>query len=263
MSKKIVWDEVGERLYETGLDRGVLYPLSSDGKYTPGVGWNGLTNVSESPSGAEATKLYADNTKYLNLYSAEEFGATLQAYMYPKEFESCDGSADLAPGVSVGQQSRKTFGLSYRTLVGNDIDGQDHGYKLHLIYGCMASPSEKSYQSVNDSPEAISFSWTITTTPVNVSGLKPTATLIIDSTAVNAGKLEKLEKILYGQDVEAYDSSKTYEVGDLVTNGDATYKCITAVSSPEDFTEEKWEVTTDADPRLPLPDEVAKIFAEG
>lgn len=196
------WDESGERLFETGVDRGVLYPYNSESKkYTPGVAWNGLTAVTESPSGAEATKLYADNTKYINLYSAEEFGATVEAYMYPKEFEACDGSATIAKGATAGQQTRKTFGLCYRTLLGNDTDGQDHGYKLHLIYGCMASPSEKAYQTVNDSPEAITFSWELTTTPVNVGdNFKPTSTIIVDSTQCDKAKLAALEAILYGSE---------------------------------------------------------------
>lgn len=201
---KLVWDAAGERTYETGVDRGVLYPINKSGKYTPGVAWNGLTSVSESPSGAEATALYADNTKYLNLYSAEEFGATIEAYTYPKQFEACDGSAELVTGAIIGQQSRKVFGLCYRTKIGNDVDGEDHGYKLHLIYGCMASPSEKSYSTVNDSPEAITFSWEVTTTPVTIptelGEFKPTATVIVDSTLVEASKLKALEDKLYGTD---------------------------------------------------------------
>lgn len=200
---KIVWDSTGDRLYETGVDRGVLYPINSSGAYTPGVAWNGLTGITESPSGAEATALYADNIKYLSLYSAEEFGATIEAYTYPKEFESCDGSAEIGAGVVIGQQTRKVFGLCYRTLIGNDVDAQDHGYKLHLIYGCMASPSEKGYQTVNDSPEAITFSWEVTTTPVNVTGFKPTASLIIDSTKIKKAALESIEDILYGKDETA------------------------------------------------------------
>lgn len=195
---KLVWDDTGNRLYETGVDRGVLYPIQEGGQYTKGVAWNGLTNVTESPSGAEATALYADNIKYLNLYSAEEFGATIEAYTYPDEFAECDGSANLATGVSIGQQSRKLFGLSYRTVLGNDVDGNDHGYKLHLIYGAMASPSEKSYASINDSPEAITFSWELTTTPVSVSGFKPTASITIDSTKADPECLAALEAALYG-----------------------------------------------------------------
>lgn len=198
------WDTTGNRLYETGVDRGVLYPINTEGKYTPGVAWNGLTSISESPSGAEATALWADNTKYLNLYSAEEFGATVEAYTYPDEFAACDGSAEIEKGVLIGQQSRKVFGLAYRTKIGNDVDGEAHGYKLHLIYGCMASPSEKSYSTVNDSPEAITFSWTLTTTPVSVSAVdgkefKPTASLVVDSTKVSKENLAKLEDILYGK----------------------------------------------------------------
>ena len=197
---KIVWDESGKRFYETGVDHGVLYVLDSTGKYSNGVAWNGLTAVTESPSGAESTPLYADNIKYLNLMSAEEFGATVEAYTYPDEFAECDGSADIATGVTIGQQSRKVFGLCYRTKVGNDVDGEDHGYKLHIIYGCQASPSEKAYATVNDSPEAVTFSWEVTTTPVNVTGFKPTASLVIDSRTANATDLASLEEVLYGKD---------------------------------------------------------------
>jgi hypothetical protein len=193
----LVWDQTTQKLYETGVDRGVLYPVSNNA-YGTGVAWNGLTAVNESPSGAEPSDIYADNTKYLTLRSAETFGATIEAYTYPDEFAECDGSAVVATGVTIGQQPRKSFGLCYRTLVGNDTDGQDHGYKLHLIYGCTASPSEKSYQTVNDSPEAITFSWEVSTTPVNVEGHKPTAQLIVDSTKVDAAKLATLEAQLYG-----------------------------------------------------------------
>lgn len=195
---KLVWDKTGEKFYETGISNGVLYPINAQGNYTPGVAWNGLTSVSESPSGAEPNALYADNIKYLNLYSAEEFGATLEAYTYPDEFAACDGSANIAAGVKLGQQSRKTFGLAYKTLFGNDVAGQDYAYKLHLIYGCMASPSEKQYQTVNDSPDAITFSWEISTTPVNVTGFKPTSCITIDSEKVPADKLAALEDILFG-----------------------------------------------------------------
>lgn len=193
----LVWDQTTQKLYETGVDRGVLYPVSNNA-YGTGVAWNGLTAVNESPSGAEPSDIYADNTKYLTLRSAETFGATIEAYTYPDEFAECDGSAVVATGVTIGQQPRKSFGLCYRTLVGNDTDGQDHGYKLHLIYGCTASPSEKSYQTVNDSPEAITFSWEVSTTPVNVKGHKPTAQLIVDSTKVDKAKLDTLEAQLYG-----------------------------------------------------------------
>lgn len=195
---KLVWDKTGERLYETGVSHGVLYVQDSTGAYPTGVAWNGLTAVTESPSGAEATPLYADDIKYLELRSAEEFGATIEAYTYPKEFEACDGSAELAEGVTIGQQDRKTFGLCYRTIVGNDVKKNDLGYKLHLIYGATASPSEKGYQTVNDSPEAITFSWEVTTTPINVDGFKPTSSLTIDSTKVDKSKLDALEAKLYG-----------------------------------------------------------------
>lgn len=214
---KLVWDKTGERLYETGVKQGVLYLLGSTGTYTKGVAWNGLTNVTESPSGAEATPLYADDIKYLNLMSTEELGGTIEAYTYPDEFAECDGSASLADGVYIGQQARKTFGFCYRTTLGNDVDNNNYGYKLHLVYGALASPSEKAYSTINDSPEAITFSWEFSTTPVNVTGHKPTASITIDSTKVDAAKLAELETILYGD--------------------------------------------TEAEARLPLPDEVAEIFA--
>ena len=214
---KIVWDQTGERLYETGVKQGVLY-IPASGVYSKGVAWNGLTAVTESPSGAEATALYADDIKYLNLMSNEEFGCTIEAYTYPDEFAVCDGSASLAKGVSIGQQPRKTFGLCYRTTLGNDTDGNDHGYKLHMVYGCLAAPSEKAFSTINDSPEAITFSWEVSTTPVNVAGHKPTAHLEIDSTKADPVKLAALEDILYGKD--------------------------------------------EAEPRLPLPDEIVRLMAE-
>lgn len=198
---KLVWDKTGDRLYETGVKNGVLY-IPTSGVYSKGVAWNGLTAVTESPSGAEATALYADDTKYLSLMSAEEFGATIEAYTYPDEFAACDGSAELTDGVMIGQQKRSTFGLCYKTTIGNDTDGNDHGYKLHIIYGAQAAPSEKAYATINDSPEAITFSWEITTTPVNVTGAKPTASLVIDSTKADPSKLAALEDILYGKDGE-------------------------------------------------------------
>ena len=221
---RIVWDKTGERYYETGVKQGVLYPIQTDGKYTKGDAWNGLTAVTESPSGAEATPLYADDIKYLNLISNEEFGCTIEAYTYPDEFAECDGSAALAAGVMIGQQKRKPFGLSYRTAFGNDVDGTDHGYKLHLVYGCLAAPSEKAYATINDSPEAITFSWEVTTTPVSVTGFKPTSQITIDSTKVKPEKLTALEDILYGKDGES---------------------------------------ETATEPRLPLPDEIATLFSEG
>lgn len=193
----ISWDETGEKLYETGVDHGVLYPMGSNG-YGEGVAWNGLTTVTESPSGAEPTTLYADNIKYLEIRSAEEFGGTIEAYTYPDEWAECDGSAELATGVYGGQQPRKVFGLCYRTILGNDTDLNDHGYKLHIVYGCTASPSERSYATVNDSPEAITFSWEFTSVPVPVTGHKPVSCLTIDSTKVDATKLGTLESILYG-----------------------------------------------------------------
>lgn len=197
---KLIWDNTGERTYETGVNQGVLYPQGDGGTYPTGVAWNGLTAVTESPSGAEPTPLYADNIKYLNLISNEEFGATIEAYTYPDEFAQCDGSAEISTGVMIGQQSRKAFGLAYKTTIGNDTDGIDYGYKLHIIYGAMASPSEKGYATINDNPEAITFSWELTTTPVPISGFKPTASITIDSTKTAADKLKALEDILFGAD---------------------------------------------------------------
>lgn len=222
---KLVWDKTGEHYYETGVKNGVLYPMSASGTYPKGVAWNGLTAITESPSGAEATALYADDIKYLNLMSNEEFGATVEAYTYPDEFAECDGSASLTEGVYIGQQARKTFGLCYRTTLGNDSKGNDYGYKLHIIYGAMASPSEKAYSTINDSPDAITFSWELSTTPVAVANFKPTASLTIDSTKVDSEKLAKLEEILYGKDGTGEDLS-----------------------------------TGAVDPRLPLPDEIANIM---
>ena len=213
---KIVWDKVGERFYETGVKKGVLFPFVG-GTYSTGVAWNGLTNVTESPSGAEATPLYADNIKYLNLMSTEEFGGTIEAYTYPDEFAQCDGSAELASGVSIGQQSRVPFGFSYVTQIGNDTEFAEHGYKLHIVYGALASPSEKAYGTINNDPEAITFSWEFTTTPVEVTGHKPTALVTIDSRKVDAEKLAQLEDMLYG--------------------------------------------SADKEPTLPLPDEIAAMFA--
>lgn len=199
----LTWDDVGKRFYEAGVDKGVLYIPNASGVYNAGFAWNGLTTVTESPSGAEATPLFADNIKYLNLVSAEEFGATIEAYTYPDEFAQCDGTAVPEPGVMVGQQGRKMFGLSYRTRVGNDVDGADHAYKLHLIYGAQAAPSEKAYGTINDSPEAITFSWEVTTTPVAVTDLKPTAQIVIDSREVDPAALSDLEDLLYGAGIVA------------------------------------------------------------
>lgn len=201
---KLEWDKIGERFYETGVSKAVLY-LQKNGKYPKGVAWSGISSVSQSPSGAEETAIYADNQKYLSLFSAEDLGATVNAYYYPPEFAECDGSAEIAPGVMAGQQTRKPFGLCYQTKLGNDEEGDDYGYKIHIIYGAKASPSDREYETINDSPSAIEFSWELTTTPVNVPGFKPTSHLEIDSTKVSAEKLAALEDILYGTQDE--DSS--------------------------------------------------------
>jgi hypothetical protein len=199
---RLVWDNAGERLFETGVKNGVLYVQDEDGTYMDGVVWNGLTAITESPSGAEETPLYADDIKYVVFYSNEEFGATIEAYTYPEEFEQCDGSAQLGAGVTVGQQARRSFGLVYKTAIGNDIQGQDLGYKIHIIYGAKAAPSEKAYATINDSPEAITFSWELSTVPVNVAGLKPTSTVVIDSTKCNSETLAIIEDKLFGSDEE-------------------------------------------------------------
>lgn len=214
---KLTWDNTGERLYETGVKQGVLYLLDETGAYKNAVAWNGLTAVTESPSGAEATALYADDIKYLSLMSAEEFGATIEAYTYPEEFGQCDGSASLATGVYIGQQARKTFGMCYKTTLGNDVKGNDYGYKLHIIYGAKAAPSEKAYATINDSPEAITFSWEITTTPVNVAGFKPTASIVIDSTKADPTCLAALEAKLYGGDASEAELPLPDEVKTLMT----------------------------------------------
>lgn len=223
---RLVWDKESERTYETGVNQCVLYPKDTTGNYGTGVVWNGITAVTESPSGAEATALYADNIKYLNLRSAEEFGGTIEAYTYPDEFAECDGSAELAPGIYVGQQTRKMFGLCYKTVLGNDTQGESYGYKLHILYGCNVSPSERAYNTINDSPDAITFSWELSTTPVNVPNLKPTACLTIDSTKVDKEKLKDLEDILYGTDAVGEGSTAT-------------------------------------DAKLPSPSEIAALFAAG
>lgn len=215
---KLVWDAVGERYYETGVKKGVLYVMEG-GTYGKGVAWNGLTAVTETPSGAEATPLYADDIKYLNLMSNEEFGGTIEAYTYPDEFKACNGEGELAAGVSIGQQTRKAFGFCYRTVLGNDVDENDHGYKLHLVYGAKASVSEKAYSTINESPEPITFSWEFTTTPVEVDGFKPTSIVTIDSTKVDASKLAALEAKLYGSEDEEPALPLPSEVATMLAAG--------------------------------------------
>lgn len=233
MAYALEWDKTGEKFYETGTRMGVLYPKNDSGQYGDGVAWNGLTAVTESPSGAEETKLFADDQKYLSLFSAEEFGATVEAYTYPDEWAECDGSAEIATGVYAGQQARKGFGLCYRTVLGNDEQGEGFAYKLHLVYGGMASPSEKSYATINDSPDAVQFSWEITTTPINLpGGLKPTSILTIYSNKISAEKLSQIEQILYGTAAVEADPQNNIEAAEAVA------------------------------PRLPLPEEVISIIGK-
>lgn len=216
---KLTWDDTGKRFYETGVKKGVLYPQEASGTYPKGVAWNGLTAVTESPSGAEASPFYADDIKYLNLRSAEDFGGTIEAYTYPPEFGACNGEAELAPGVVMGQQKRKAFGFCYRTILGNDTEEDSYGYKLHLVYGATASPSEKGYTSVGESTEPIAFSWEFTTTPVSMDGYKPTASLTIDSTLVDEAKLKALEDILYGTESEEARLPLPSEIAELFAAG--------------------------------------------
>lgn len=268
---KLAWDQIGERVYETGVDHGVIYPFDkTTKKYNNPVAWNGLTAVTESPSGAEPSPLYADNIKYLNLISAEEFGATVESYTYPDKFADLDGTAEIAKGVRVGQQARGTFGMSYRTTVGNDTENEEYGYKIHLIYGATATPSEKGYNTRNDSPDAITFSWTLNTVPVDVPGLKPTASLTIDSTKVDKAKLTQLENILYGttaaEAVYAVFTGDTFETGvDYYTKSGVTYAKTTDTTpdSSKTYYTLVSEATEDTEGYLPLPAEVAAIFAEG
>ena len=263
---KLAWDLTGQHLYETGTDQCVVYPAASDGTYPEGVAWNGVTGWTESPSGADETALYADNIKYLSLRSAEEFGATLTAYTYPDEFGKLDGSDTPLAGVKIYQQARKSFGLAIRTLIGNDIDSNDHGYMLHLVYGLTASPSERAYSTVNDSPEAIEFSWELKSVPVTVTGYKPTSVITIDSTKVSPKRLADLEDVIYGttagdryflSDDTTVDNEKTYY---KLENG--TYSAVTPESgdNPKTLGWYEKKVVTDTTARLPLPDEVIAIL---
>lgn len=216
---KLVWDQIGERFYETGVKKGVLYVQEGSGAYSKGVAWSGLTAVTESPSGAETTALYADDTKYISLVSNEDFGATIEAYTYPDEFKACNGEASLVEGIVIGQQARRPFGFCYTTTLGNDTEGTEHGYKIHLIYGAVAAPSERAYATINDSPEAITFSWEVTTTPVTVNGFKPTSHLEIDSTKVDAAKLAVLEAKLYGSESEEASLPLPDEIATMFAQG--------------------------------------------
>lgn len=257
---RVEWDKSSERKYETGINQVVLYVWNAT-KYGSGVAWNGITGITESPSGAENTDLYADNIKYLSMISAETLGATIEGYMYPDEFAECDGSVSPVTGMNIGQQARKSFALCYKTIVGNDTEGEAYGYKLHLLYGCKASPSERPYQTINDSPEANSMSWEVNTTPVNVAGYKPTALVTIDSTAVNnPAKMAEIEAYLYG--VDEFSATKTYAVGEYVVEDEKVYKCTTAVTVAGAFDESDWTEQTGmtGEPTLILPDDVIRIL---
>lgn len=265
---KLIWDKSGEKTYETGVDHGILF-VNDKGTYGKGIAWNGLTAVTESPSGAEASAIYADNIKYLNLYSAEEFGATIEAYTYPDEWAECDGSASIATGVTIGQQERKSFAFAYRTKLGNDLEGDAYGEKLHIIYGCRASTSERGYQTVNDSPEAITFSWEITTTPINVEGFKPTANVIIDSTKTDETKYKRILAILEGAEdtytkttSEPEDWATNYT--DYYTKDGNTYTPVPEGSgAPTWAADTYYSKTAGADSRLLLPDEIIDLMSEG
>lgn len=264
---KLVWDASGAHIYETGVKNGVLYLLSTtgatSGTYPQGVVWNGLTSISESPEGADANDMYADDQKYLSIRAAEDFKGTINAYTYPEEFGECNGELEIATGVVVGQQARKTFGLAYKTTLGNDIANNDYGYKLHLVYGATVSPSQKEYATINDSPEAIEFSWEFKTIPVNVPNMKPSAIMTIDSTKADVTCLKTLEAVLFG--TEEFSASSTYALGDLVEHTESNvaklYKCTTAVTSAAAWDASDWTEVGTAGARLPLPAEVIALMA--
>ena len=259
----IIWDDAQNRLYETGIDHVVLYKPNQSGVYSTGVAWNGVTALNENPSGADPTDLWADNIKYLSIRAAEQFGFGIEAYTYPDEWMECDGSAEPIPGVIIGMQTRKTFGLSYRTIIGNDILDNDYGYKLHLVYGATASPSAKNYQTVNDSPEAITFSWDCTTTPINVTNYKPTSYLSVNSTKVDTAKLKALEAILYGVDAPDFSSTATYPAGSYVAHENKVYTNAAAITTAGEWNASNWTEIANPGPRLPLPDEVFTILGTG
>lgn len=257
---KLKWDQVGERYYETGVRNCVLYPQSSAGTYPTGVAWNGISSITQSPTGADANAIYADDIKYLNLRAVEEEEGSIEAFTYPDEWAECDGSASLATGVVIHQQARKPFGLCYRTVLGNDTELNDHGYKLHLIYGATASPSEKSYETINDSPDAITFSWDYTTVPVEVPGFKPTSSLEIDSTKIDSAKLKKLEAILFGVDAPTFSATTAYAAGSYVTYESKVYTNAEAVEAGA-WNASNWVEVENPDSRLPLPAEIATLLA--
>lgn len=259
---RLQWDETGSKLYSTGLDRGVLYTLGSDGSYEAGVSWEGLTAVNEQPSGAEPQKFYADNILYATLLSAEEYKATIECYQTPKEFDACDGTDELATGISIGQQTRKRFGFCYRTKIGNDVN-PELGYQIHIVYNGMASPSNKDHKTVNDNPDLDSMSYEVSADPINVTGKKPTATVIIDSTQVTAANLKTLENALYGIDAAAFSATSTYAVGDYVTYQTKTYKCTTAVSTAGEWDSSDWTEVENPDAHLLTPDEIVAIITAG
>lgn len=258
---RLQWDLSGQRLFETGVRNCALYPQSSSGTYPTGVAWNGITSITQSPTGADANPLYADDIKYLDLRAAEEEEGTIEAYMYPDEFALCDGSESVASGVMIHQQARKPFGLCYRTVLGNDTELNDHGYKLHIVYGATASPSEKAYETINDSPDAITFSWDYTTVPAAVTGHKPTSSLEIDSTKADEAKLKLLEGILFGVDAPAFSATAKYPAGSFVTYESKVYTNPQAIDTAGAWNASNWVEVENPGPRLPLPDEVISIMA--
>lgn len=259
---RLMWDADGARLYESGVNQVALFPKTgSNGVYGTGVAWNGVTSISETPSGGEPTALYADNAKYLTLMSVEELGGTIEAYMHPDEFAACDGSASLETGVVIGQQTRKEFGLAYKTAIGNDVDGTDHGYKLHLIYNALAKPSEHQYSTINDSPEASTMSWEYSTTPVQIDGYKPASRILVISTKATGAKMKALEDIIYGIPTPEFNAASTYAVGDYVAYTDKVYKCKTAVTAPGAWSAASWTEVPNPGPRMPMPSEVISLMS--
>lgn len=259
---KLSWDTTGVRRYDTGVSNVVLYP-ADEGAYPLGVSWSGITSIKESPSGGEPEAFYADNIKYLNLVAAEELKGSISAYTYPDEFGECDGSKEIAKGISIGQQPRKPFGLCYKSIYGNDTKLNDYAYKLHLIYGALAAPTDSEHNTVNDNPELNEWSWDFSTTPVSVAtaGCQPTASVEINSAKVSAANMKALEDVLYGVDADEYSADAAYQIGEYCVHGEDTYKCTTAITEGETWTADHW-TQIDPNPRLPLPDELLAIITQ-